>query len=317
MSIQNKPKNRKKSVAKKPKVLVILGPTSSGKTDLGVKLAAAYNGEIISADSRQVYRGLDIGSGKDLSAYRQGKQKIKYHLIDVIDPSETFDLAAYQSLANQAIKDILRRKKLPILVGGSGLYLQALVDNYHLNKIPGNNNLRRKLEKLSAVQLFDKLVALNSEFARRLNNSDRHNPRRLIRYLEVIQNRGEINRRQESPYNFLVVGIDCSDAALRERIVYRLLVMLEQEGLIAEVHRLHQEGLSWERLLSFGLEYRFVVRHLLGELSYTELVDKLGTAVYRFAKRQKTWFKRWEKQGRKIFWIKKPEQIEKILIRNL
>jgi len=306
MSIRNKANNRKK-VKNKPKILVILGPTSSGKTTMGVKLALAFNGEIISADSRQVYRGMDIGTGKDLGEYKVGKKLVKYHLIDVADPKEQFDVAHYQCLARRAIDDILQRKKLPIIVGGSGLYLQALVDNYNLTHIKPNLTVRTKLEKLSVSQLFNRLEKIKPNFAARLNNSDRNNPRRLARYLEIAQGGGTINLKQESPYDFLILGLTWPNQVLRERSIQRLLVRLEKEGLIFEVHHLHQQGISWERLESFGLEYRFVAQHLLGQLSYNELVEKLGIALYHFAKKQLTWFKRWERQGQKIKWVKKLE----------
>jgi tRNA dimethylallyltransferase len=296
--------NKAKTLEEKPKVLVILGSTSSGKTALAVQLAAIFNGEIISADSRQVYRGLDIGTGKDLAEYKFDGQNIKYHLIDVVEPKDNFDLAQYQALARIAIVDVLRRQKLPIIVGGSGLYLQAVIDNFKLAVTSPDLFARTKLEKLAAPQLLARLAKIKPDFAARLNNSDSHNPRRLVRYLEIAQAGGAIDLRQESPYDFLVLGLNASDQLLRSKINYRLLVMLEKEGLIKEVHDLHQNGLSWERLESYGLEYRFVAQHLQGQLSYAEMIEKLGIAIYRFSKRQKTWFKRWAKQGRKIVWLK-------------
>lgn len=292
-------------ITNKPKVLVILGTTASGKTSLGVKLAAALGGEIISADSRQVFKGMDIGTGKDLKEYRIAGKKIKYHLIDVVSPNTKFDLAKYQKLAVDAINKILKRGKLPIVVGGSGLYLQALVDNYELSSVKPNLAKRLVLEKLTAAELLKIISKLKPDFAERLNNSDRHNARRLVRYLEIIeQGSSGQNKKKESPYNFLLLGLTWPDNILRERIEYRLLERLEKEGLVAEINNLHQQGVSWKRLKSFGLEYKFISLHLLGELSYLEMTRKLTTAVYRFAKRQKTWFKRWEKQGAKIHWVK-------------
>jgi len=296
----------------KPKALVILGPTSSGKTNLGVKLARKFQGEIISADSRQVYRGMDVGTGKDLKEYGDGSQKVPYHLIDVVAPMVRFDLAQYQKLAFQAIDKVLKKKKLPIIVGGSGLYLQALVDNYQLSTVGPNESKRKKWERLTANQLFEKIKKLKPEFAQRINNSDRHNQRRLIRYLEIIEQGSiEATGKQESPYNFLILGLDWPDQILRHRIITRLLDRLETEGLINEVYQLYQKGISWERLISFGLEYRFVSEYLQKKLNYNQLVDKLSIAIYRFAKRQKTWFKRWEKQGVKIKWVKNQLDAEK------
>lgn len=295
---------------KKPKVIVILGPTASGKTALGVKLAAKYNGEIVSADSRQVYIGMDIGSGKDLAEYELNQKKIPYHLIDVVSPNVEFNLAKYQELALEAIDDILSRKKLPIIVGGSGLYLQALVDNYHLSSVKPNIKKRTEREALGKEKLFSLLVKLKADFANKLNNSDRNNPRRLIRYLEILESEERVDKKQEPFYDFLVLGIDFSDQILKERIVKRIMNRLEKEDMVAEVERLHDEGVAWPRLISFGLEYKFISYYLLEKLSYEEMIEKLSDASYRFAKRQKTWFKRWQKQGRDITWLEDIEEAE-------
>lgn len=311
----------------KPKVLVILGTTSAGKTSLGVKLATEFNGEIISADSRQVYKGMDIGTGKDLKEYKVDGKKIKYHLIDVVSPKTEFDLAKYQKLALKAIKDVLSRGKLPTIVGGSGLYLQAIVDNYKLSSVKPNLEKRVALEKSSAAELFIELEKLKPEFAARLNNSDKNNKRRLIRYIEIAgqdeinsvkKTKNKIDSAQKvSPYDFLLIGLEWPDDVLRERILGRLHDRLEKEGMIKEIERLHEEGVSWERLISFGLEYKFVSRYLLEETDYDTMVEKLGTALYRFAKRQKTWFRRWEKQGRKITWAVDLEDAKKTVINFL
>lgn len=302
----------------KPKVLVILGTTASGKTSLGVKLAAALNGEIISADSRQVFKGMDIGTGKDLKEYQVAGKKIKYHLIDVVSPNTKFDLAKYQKLAAGAMDKILGKGSLPIIVGGSGLYLQALVDNYELSSVKPNLARRLILEKMTAAELLEIISKLKPDFAERLNNSDRHNARRLVRYLEIIeQGSSNQNKKKESPYSFLLLGLTWPDNILRERIEYRLLERLEKESLIAEVNSLHAQGVPWDRLKSFGLEYKFVSLHLLGELSYSEMVSKLTIAIYRFAKRQKTWFRRWEKQGAKINWVKDLAEAQKKIAKFL
>jgi len=288
----------------KPKVLVILGTTSAGKTSLAVKLAAALGGEIISADSRQVYKGMDIGTGKDLAEYKVAGKKIKYHLIDVVSPKQKFDLAKYQKLAGKAILDILKRKKLPIIVGGSGLYLQAIVDNYILDNVKPDLKKRALLEKLTLEELYKKLEKVKPEFTARLNNSDRNNKRRLVRYLEIVATPGaEAKGREESPYEFLLIGLNAPDDILKERIIKRLSDRLE-EGLVEEIKSLNRAGVSWEKLISFGLEYKFVSQYIQDKFEYEEMVQKLNTALYRFAKRQKTWFKRWEKQGRKINWVK-------------
>ena len=302
-------KNKKQN---KPKVLVILGPTASGKTKLGVDLARKFKGEIISADSRQVFRGMDIGSGKDLEEYGKGKDKVKYHLIDISDPKKDFDLAKYQKLAFKAIENILKRKKLPIIVGGSGLYVQAIIDNYDLSSFGANRKKRDELEKLGAKELFKRLEKLKQDFAKKINNSDKNNARRLARYLEIVENGGIIDRRLDSHYEFLILGLDFPNEILRERVSYRLLKRLE-EGMIAEVKNLKEAGLSNERLESFGLEYRYINRHLNGELSYNNMIKELEIASYRFAKRQKTWFKRFEKQGGIIYWLNKKIDLDKLI----
>ncbi len=300
----------------KPKVLVILGPTASGKTKLGADLARKFKGEIIGADSRQVFRGMDIGSGKDLKEYGQGRDKIKYHLIDIADPKKDFDLAKYQKLAFKAIEDILKRKKLPIIVGGSGLYLQAIIDNYDLSSSKANRKKRDEFEKLGVKELFKRLEKLKPDFAKKINNSDKNNARRLARYLEIVENGGTIDKRLDSPYEFLILGLDFPNEILRERVSYRLLKRFE-EGMIAEVKTLKDGGLSNERLESFGLEYRYINRHLNNELSYNNMLKELEIASYRFAKRQKTWFKRFEKQGGRICWLNKKIDLNKLINRFL
>ncbi len=306
----------------KPKVLVILGPTASGKTRLAVDLARKLKGEIISADSRQVFRGMDIGTGKDLKEYGTGKNKVSYHLIDVVSPNEEFNLAKYQKLANEAIKKIISSGRLPILVGGTGLYLQAIVDGYKLSPYKPDLKERARLEKMSVQELFNLLEKKKSDFAHKLNNSDKNNPRRLIRYLEIIsQDNKKINKtdkvKEESfnskkiaPYNFLLLGLNKSDEEIRRLINKRIIDRLENEGMVSEVERLHEGGIDWLKLNSFGLEYRFISFFLQAKLSYDEMIEKLGIASYRFAKRQKTWFRRWEKQGRKIEWLNDFQEAE-------
>lgn len=297
----------------KPKVLVILGTTSAGKTGLAVKLAATLGAEIISADSRQVYKGMDIGTGKDLAEYKVNGKKIKYHLIDVVSPKQKFDLAKYQKLAFKAIEDVLSRGKLPIIVGGSGLYLQALVDNYVLTNAKPDLKKRAELEKLNLDELYKKLEKEKPEFAARLNNSDRNNKRRLVRYLEIIETPGEEgNKKGESKYEFLVTGLNCPDDILKIRILKRLNDRLE-EGLVEEVKGLHHGGVSFERLIGFGLEYKFVTNYIQEKFEYEEMITKLNTALYRFAKRQKTWFRRWEKQGQKIEWLKDLDEAKEVV----
>ena len=300
----------KQKIKQKPRVLVILGPTASGKTALAVKLAKELKGEIISADSRQVYRGMDIGTGKDLKEYG----KIKYHLIDVVSPEDEFNLAKYQKLANKAISDVLSRGKLPIIVGGTGLYLQAIVDGYRLSKYAPDLKRRRELEALSVLDLYDLLQKAKPEFANNLNNSDRNNPRRLIRYIEIMES-GELPQKPKKimAYDFLILGLRQNDDDMRARIVKRIKDRLDKEDMVGEVEGLIDNGLSLARLNSFGLEYRYISWYLQDKMEYDEMVEKLGLASYRYAKRQKTWFKRWEKQGRTINWISELKEAKKII----
>lgn len=309
--MSNKIINKNKS-KNKPKVLVILGPTASGKTGLGVKLAHHLDGEIISADSRQVFCGMDIGTGKDLKEFKIDGKKIKHHLIDIVSPKDLFDLASYQNLAFKAIDKIIKKGKLPIIVGGSGLYLQAIVDNYVFGSGKPNYKRRDEIEKLPAAEILAKIAALKPDFAANINYSDSHNKRRLARYLEIVENGESIDKKKDSPYNFLLLGLDFPDDILRQRIEYRLLARFE-EGMIVEVKRLIDEGVSRDRLKSFGLEYRFVTEYLEGAHTYNELVKKLGIAIYRFAKKQKNWFRRWQKQGRNINWVKDQAEAKKLV----
>lgn len=291
------------------KILVILGPTASGKTKLAVELAEKFNGEIVSADSRQVYRGMDIGTGKDLSEY-----SVPYHLINVVSPKIRFDLAKYQEAAFKAIDGILKRGKLPILAGGSGLYLQAVIDNYRLSDIKSDLVLRKKLDKLNVLELFNKLKKLAPKIAVKLNQSDKNNKRRLIRYLEILgQDKNFKSRAGKKKYQALLIGVNISREVLQQRILKRLLERLEKQDMIGEIKKLRKRGLSWKKLEEFGLEYRFIALYLQNKFSYDEMVKKLNIAIYQFAKRQLTWFKRWEKQGAKINWLKDDKKIKKLV----
>lgn len=299
---------------RKAQVLVILGPTASGKTALGVKLAAKMQGEIVSADSRQVFRGMDIGTGKDLKDYRVAGKRVPYHLIDICDPMDEYNLAKYQKEAFKAIGHILAKGKLPIIVGGSGLYLQAVVDGYVLAPGVPDKKQRALLEKLSASEMYQKLLKLKPEFAKHLNNSDKNNPRRLVRYLEIALNNHEAQPSFKTPpYDFLILGLNPADDLMKERILKRLKYRLEKEGMVSEVERLLDEGVTPARLQAFGLEYRYLTWYLQDKLDYEEMVEKLGTAIYRFAKRQKTWFKRWSRQGKDIKEVNSLEEAEQLV----
>ncbi len=291
------------------KIIVILGPTSSGKTSLAVQLAQKINGEIISADSRQVYIGMDIGTGKDLAEYT-----VPYHLIDVVSPEKTFDLADYQKKALVAIKDVLKRKKQPILVGGSGLYLQAIIDNYNLSAVKPDQKLREEIEKMSVDKILLAIKKINPKFYQNINTSDRQNKRRLVRYLEILKGEAGFKPlKSPSPYEFLILGLNPEREILNQRILQRLKSRLEKEDLVGEVSSLHEKGLSWQRLESFGLEYKYVAKYLQEELDYDQMVEKLYTEICRFAKRQMTWFKRMAKQGHQIHWIKNYQEAKNLI----
>lgn len=277
----------------KPKILVIVGPTASGKSALGVKLAKQKNGEIVSADSRQVYRGMNIGSGK---ITKREMKSIPHHLLDVVDPKKTFSVAQYQKLAHQAIADILNRGKLPIVVGGTGFYIQSIVDNIILPEVPPNPTLRKKLAKLSTLELYTILAELDGKRAKTI---DKENPARLIRAIEIATALGKVPKVKSKPlYEVEIIGINPNEKTLKQKIHTRLLTRLKS-GMIAEVKKLHAGGLSWKKLEAFGLEYRYVAQFLQNKLTKTEMIATLETAIFQYAKRQMTWFKR----DKRIKWI--------------
>jgi len=297
----------------KNKVLAIIGTTASGKTGLAVKAALKYGGEVVSADSRQVYIGMDIGTGKDLCEYDvkvDGKKvHIPYHLIDIVEPSEFFSLADFQKQALRAMDDIFQRGKLPIIAGGTGMYAQSLVDGYDLSAVKPDHAYREELEKKSIKELNIILENFNRKFAKQLNNSDKNNKRRLVRYVELAKTEKlslKIDKKDKTlqdKYDFLIVGLKWPREVLHSRIYKRLIDRLEKEYMVEEVEDLHRGGVSWERFEAFGLEYRFISRYLRDVITYDEMIDQLHMAVKKFAKQQGKWYKRWEKQGVKIHWF--------------
>lgn len=289
---------------KKSKIIVVVGPTSSGKSDLAVKLAKKTNGEIISADSRQVYRGMDIGTGKITKKEMAG---IPHHLLDIASPKKVFTVADFQRLGQRAIKKILAKGKVPIIVGGTGFYIDSLIYDTPLPNVPPNTALRKKLEKLSAKKLFAKLKKLDP---RRAGNIDPFNRRRLIRALEIIGITGkpvpDINKL-ESDFKVLKIGIKLPSQKLKQKIRARLKKRL-QAGMIEEVKKLHRQKVSWQRLDNFGLEYKYVSRYMRGVMKKDEMFEKLEKEIWHYAKRQMTWFKR----DKEINWVTKPRQAEKL-----
>ncbi len=292
------------STGNNKKVVVILGPTASGKTALAIKLAHEFNGEIISADSRQVYIGMDIGTGKDLPDYHYQGKDIPYHLIDVCSPKKVFTLAQYQKMAFSAIEDILSRGKLPILVGGSGLYLEAVIDNYVLSAVKPVFGQRNEYENLELSELQKRIKKQNVKFFSGLNNSELNNKRRLARYLEILESEKDFSpKKKDRRYDFLIFGLSPEKEVMKDRIYKRLIKRLEEENMIGEIGGLIKSGVSFERLDSFGLEYRFIGQYLQKKISYQQLVDRLYIAICQFAKKQKSWFRRFEKLGADILWV--------------
>ncbi len=286
------------------KVLVILGPTATGKSSLAVKLARKFNGEVISADSRQVYKGLDIGTGKISKKDMRG---IHHWLLDVVSPKIIFTVAEWQKQAKEKIKDIISRGKLPIICGGTGFYIQSIVDGIVLPEVPPNKNLRKKLEKKSLNNLVLMLKKLDNE---RLKNIDTKNKVRLIRAIEIATKLGYVPNinKQKIPYEILQVGLTLPDTKLKKKISIRLFARI-RDGMIEEAKKLNKKGLSFKRMREFGLEYKYLADYLENKLSKIELVEKLETEIWRYSKRQITWFKR--DQRIKWFQLEETKRIEK------
>ena len=313
-----------------PNLLVILGATASGKTRLGVELARACCGEIISADSRQVYRGMDIGTGKDLHEYGG----IPYHLIDIAPPGSEFNLFQFQRLFFEAFAGISGRGRLPVLVGGSGMYLDCVLRGYQLSEVPENPELRLELAPLDMEQLAERLARANP----RLHNStDLTERARLVRAIEIAEcssaksgdqssvatGGAEVSATRDTEsstgcsaggracdepdgsrpnLSAVTLGIRWDRAELRKRITERLRARLEA-GMIEEVEQLHASGIPYQQLEFYGLEYRFLARHLKGELSRNDMFQKLNSAIHDFAKKQENWFRRMESHGTPIHWL--------------
>ncbi len=275
-------------------VLVIVGPTASGKTSLAIKIAKERNGEVISADSRQVYKGLNIGTGKVTPKEMSG---IKHHLIDVADPKKVFSVSDFQKLGEQAILDIHNRGKLPIIAGGTGFYIQALVDGLLLPKVPPNKALRTKLEGMTLEKLLIHLKKLDAD---RYKTIDKKNPVRIIRAIEIASALGKVPKlKQKNKYDAQFIGIAIEPEKLKRNIHDRLIARMKS-GMVDEVRKLHDYGLSWKRMEALGLEYRYIARFLQGKLSEREMLEQLETAINQYAKRQMTWFKR----DKRIEWVK-------------
>lgn len=281
-------------------LICILGPTASGKTKYAVKMAYEIGGEIISADSRQVYRGMDIGTGKDLSDYTINGIQIPYHLIDIVAAGEKYNLFQYQKDFERVYDDIRSRGKQPILCGGTGLYIDAVTRGYSLAEVPENPQLRSELEKLSMEGLISKLESMKKLH----NKTDIDSKKRVIRALEIeiFRQNCPVEYVKTVPINTRFIGISVSREERVARIDRRLRERLEH-GMIEEVKRLMDSGISPEDLIYYGLEYKFVTLYLLEKLTYEEMEKQLSVAIHQFAKRQMTWFRGMQRRGVRIEWI--------------
>ena len=287
------------------KMITILGPTASGKTSVAARLAAEVGGEIISADSRQVYRRMDIGTGKDLADYLVGGQPIPYHLIDIREPGTKYNLFEYQQDFYDVYQDIRHRGVVPILCGGTGLYIEAVLKGYKLSPVPQNQELRDSLEGKSLSELTEMLKELKEKNGSNMHNTtDVDSCQRAIRAIEIETYNLEhpTPRRELPPVESLIIGIDIDREARREKITRRLKVRLE-EGMVDEVKALLDEGIPADDLIYYGLEYKFLTEYLTGVTSYDEMTKRLEIAIHQFAKRQMTWFRGMERRGFKIHWI--------------
>lgn len=281
-------------------LIVILGATASGKTALAVRLAYELGGEIISADSRQVYRGMDMGTGKDLNQYVINGKKINYHLVDIVEPQEEFSLFDFQKQFYETFNDLRQKNILPIMVGGTGLYLEAVLAAYDLPSAPRDESLRKKLSVKTKQELQEMLLSLKPNVH---NKTDLEDQERLIRAIEIELARNvAANKSYKPDIEAVVFGIRWERQVLRQRITNRLKERLKQ-GMVEEVKLLNERGISWQRLESFGLEYRFISMYLQNKISYAEMTQELNTGIHQFAKRQETWFRRMEKKNIHINWI--------------
>ena len=302
-------------------MITILGPTASGKTPIAAHLAATIGGEIISADSRQVYRRMDIGTGKDLADYvvrregvrREGekesgekeRRKVPYHLIDICEPGTKYNLFEYQQDFFDAYQDIRSRGAVPILCGGTGLYIEAVLKGYQLSPVPQNQALRDSLEGKSLEELTTMLTDLKARNGSNMHNTtDVDSCQRAIRAIEIETYNLEhpTPRRELPPVDSIIIGVDIDRELRREKITRRLKARLE-DGMVDEVKALLDEGIPADDLIYYGLEYKFVTEYLVGKLSYDEMFTRLEIAIHQFAKRQMTWFRGMERRGFKINWI--------------
>ena len=296
-------------------MITILGPTASGKTPVAAHLAAEIGGEIISADSRQVYRRMDIGTGKDLADYIVDGRQIPYHLIDIREPGTKYNLFEYQQDFLDAYEDIRSRGAVPILCGGTGLYIEAVLKGYHLSPVPQNQELRDSLEGKSLAELTEMLTELKAKTGSNMHNTtDVDSCQRAIRAIEIETYNLEhpTPRRELPPVDSIIIGLDIDRELRREKITRRLKARLEERQqvgasagmtMVDEVKALLDEGIPADDLIYYGLEYKFVTEYLTGNTTYDEMFTRLEIAIHQFAKRQMTWFRGMERRGFHINWI--------------
>ena len=286
-------------------MITILGPTACGKTTLAAHLAARIGGEIISADSRQVYRRMDIGTGKDLDDYVVDGKRIPYHLIDIMEPGTKYNLFQYQQDFHDAYNDIKGRGAVPILCGGTGLYIEAALKGYALSPVPQNAALRASLEDKSLEELTSMLILLKQKNGSAMHNTtDVDTAQRAIRAIEIETYNAEhpTEERQMPSVGSLVIGVNIDREARRERITQRLRQRLEN-GMVEEIRDIIDSGVPPENLIYYGLEYKYVTEYVIGQTSYEEMFRSLEIAIHQFAKRQMTWFRGMERRGTEIHWI--------------
>jgi len=281
-------------------LITVLGPTASGKTSFATQLADRLGGEILSADSRQVYRGMDIGTGKDLTDYAINGHQIPHYLIDIRDAGDKYTLFNYQQDFHIAYADILSRGKTPILCGGTGLYIEAVLKGYHLPDVPENKALRIDMESKSLQELTEIL----SNYKSLHNSTDVDTKKRAIRAIEIadFQSKEPLTSQNYDPIKSVIIGIDIHRDLRRKKITDRLKKRLE-EGMIEEVENLLSKGVLADDLIYYGLEYKYVTQYVIGQISFSEMFSQLEIAIHQFAKRQMTWFRGMERRGFKIHWL--------------
>ena len=294
-------------------LITVLGPTASGKTRFAVQLADRLGAEIISGDSRQVYRRMDLGTGKDLDDYRIGDRSVPYHLIDIVEPGTKYNVFEYQRDFLEAYNDIHQRGRKAVLCGGTGLYIESVLRAYRLSPVPQNPELRERL----ADKSLEELTALLATYKSLHNTTDVDTAQRAIRAIEIEEyyRQTPLDRRPFPKIESLTLGVDVSREVRRERISQRLRKRLD-EGMCGEVERLLAEGIKPEDLIYYGLEYKYVTLYVMGQITFDEMAQQLEIAIHQFAKRQMTWFRGMERRGTPILWIRLGEDFDETLRLN-